>query len=44
MVGCQKLLLSDLEAQESLTSLSGHTIKITKKEVVFCHHSLPCPA
>ncbi|XP_052535240.1 stabilin-1 [Tympanuchus pallidicinctus] len=32
MVGCQKLLLSDLEAQESLTSLSGHTIKITEKE------------
>uniref|UniRef100_A0A8C3Q0S8 Stabilin 1 n=1 Tax=Chrysolophus pictus TaxID=9089 RepID=A0A8C3Q0S8_CHRPC len=32
MVGCQQLLLSDLEAQESLTSLSGHTIKITEKE------------
>ncbi|POI31311.1 hypothetical protein CIB84_004938, partial [Bambusicola thoracicus] len=32
MVGCQKLLLSDLEAQESITSLSGHMIKITKKE------------
>uniref|UniRef100_A0A663EVS1 Stabilin 1 n=1 Tax=Aquila chrysaetos chrysaetos TaxID=223781 RepID=A0A663EVS1_AQUCH len=32
MVGCQKLLSSDLEAQESLTSLSGHKIKITAKE------------
>ncbi|NXS59062.1 STAB1 protein, partial [Brachypteracias leptosomus] len=32
MVGCQKLLSSDLEAQESLTSLSGHKIKITVKE------------
>uniref|UniRef100_A0A8B9CVC7 Stabilin 1 n=1 Tax=Anser brachyrhynchus TaxID=132585 RepID=A0A8B9CVC7_9AVES len=32
MVGCQKLLLSDLEDQESLTSLSGHKIKITEKE------------
>uniref|UniRef100_A0A8C0FC42 Stabilin 1 n=1 Tax=Bubo bubo TaxID=30461 RepID=A0A8C0FC42_BUBBB len=32
MVGCQKLLSSDLEAQESLTSLSGHNIKITVKE------------
>lgn len=34
MVGCQKLLLSDLEDQESLTSLSGHKITITEKEVV----------
>uniref|UniRef100_A0A8C3BMF8 Stabilin 1 n=1 Tax=Cairina moschata TaxID=8855 RepID=A0A8C3BMF8_CAIMO len=32
MVGCQKLLLSDLEDQESLTSLSGHKITITEKE------------
>ncbi|KAM6256750.1 stabilin-1 [Porphyrio hochstetteri] len=32
MVGCQKLLSSDLEAQESLTSLSGHKIKITVRE------------
>ncbi|XP_075015285.1 stabilin-1 isoform X2 [Calonectris borealis] len=32
MVVCQKLLSSDLEAQESLTSLSGHKIKITVKE------------
>uniref|UniRef100_A0A8B9S3J3 Stabilin 1 n=1 Tax=Apteryx owenii TaxID=8824 RepID=A0A8B9S3J3_APTOW len=32
MVGCQKLLSSDLEAQESLTSLSGHKIKIAMKE------------
>ncbi|XP_010189258.1 PREDICTED: stabilin-1-like, partial [Mesitornis unicolor] len=32
MVGCQKLLSSDLEARESLTSLSGHEIKTTGKE------------
>ncbi|OWK63486.1 Stabilin-1, partial [Lonchura striata] len=32
MVGCQKLLSSDLEGQESLTSLSGHKIKITVNE------------
>uniref|UniRef100_A0A8C5T9B3 Stabilin 1 n=1 Tax=Malurus cyaneus samueli TaxID=2593467 RepID=A0A8C5T9B3_9PASS len=32
IVGCQKLLSSDLEAQESLTSLSGHKIKITVNE------------
>uniref|UniRef100_A0A8C3UUP6 Stabilin 1 n=1 Tax=Catharus ustulatus TaxID=91951 RepID=A0A8C3UUP6_CATUS len=32
MVGCQKLLSSDLENQESLTSLSGHKIKITVNE------------
>ncbi|XP_010146410.1 PREDICTED: stabilin-1, partial [Eurypyga helias] len=32
MVGCRKLLSSDLETQESLTSLSGHKIKITAKE------------
>ncbi|NXU52032.1 STAB1 protein, partial [Turnix velox] len=32
MVGCQKLLFSDLEAQESVTSLSGHKINITVKE------------
>lgn len=34
MVGCQKLLSSDLEGQESLTSLSGHKIKITVNEVI----------
>lgn len=34
MVGCQKLLSSDLEGQESLTSLSGHKIKITVNEVL----------
>lgn len=34
MVGCQKLLSSDLENQESLTSLSGHKIKITVNEVI----------
>uniref|UniRef100_A0A8B9GLU5 Stabilin 1 n=1 Tax=Amazona collaria TaxID=241587 RepID=A0A8B9GLU5_9PSIT len=32
IVGCRKLLSSDLEAQESLTSLSGHKMKITVKE------------
>uniref|UniRef100_A0A803V533 Stabilin 1 n=1 Tax=Ficedula albicollis TaxID=59894 RepID=A0A803V533_FICAL len=32
MVGCQKLLSSDLENQESLTSLSGHKIKISVSE------------
>ncbi|KAF2986533.1 hypothetical protein EK904_010304 [Melospiza melodia maxima] len=32
MVGCQKLLSSDLEGQQSLTSLSGHKIKITVNE------------
>ncbi|XP_053932500.1 stabilin-1 isoform X1 [Cuculus canorus] len=32
MVGCQKFLSSDLEAHKSLTSLSGHKIKITVKE------------
>ncbi|XP_053809782.1 stabilin-1 [Vidua chalybeata] len=32
MVGCQKLLSSDLEGQVSLTSLSGHKMKITVNE------------
>uniref|UniRef100_A0A8C6JBN5 Uncharacterized protein n=1 Tax=Melopsittacus undulatus TaxID=13146 RepID=A0A8C6JBN5_MELUD len=32
IVGCRKLLSGDLEAQESLTSLSGHKMKITVKE------------
>uniref|UniRef100_A0A8C4UB24 Stabilin 1 n=1 Tax=Falco tinnunculus TaxID=100819 RepID=A0A8C4UB24_FALTI len=32
MVGCQKLLSGDLEALETVTSLSGHKLKITVKE------------
>lgn len=34
MMGCQKLLSSDLKGQEFLTSLSGHKIKITVNEVI----------